>query len=95
MVSTNKVVLERLGDMVLSFKSYETITRPKETIRRLCDHLMVTCYEEYVEACARILYSDIPVTRNSIAWTDNQNRRVLEEMKKYPFLEDFNFENIP
>ena len=30
--------------------------RPKETLQRLCDHLGVTCFGDYIEKCIKILY---------------------------------------
>ena len=65
-------VRERFGDAVIDIPGHETILRPKETLQKLCDHLGVTCMEDYVEKCSKILYGAPSVTRNKIVWTDEQ-----------------------
>ena len=87
-------VRERFGDAVIDIPGHETILRPKETLQKLCDHLGVTCSEDYVEKCSKILYGAPSVTRNKIVWTEEQKQRVTEQMKKYPFLKDFSFDDF-
>ena len=65
-------VRERFGDAVIDIPGHETILRPKETVQKLCDHLGVTCTEDYIEKCSKILYGAPSVTRNKIVWTDEQ-----------------------
>ncbi|CAH3112340.1 unnamed protein product [Pocillopora meandrina] len=65
-------VRERFGDAVIDIPGHETILRPKETLQKLCDHLGVTCTEDYIEKCSKILYGAPSVTRNKIVWTDEQ-----------------------
>ena len=59
-------VRERFGDAVIDIPGHETILRPKETLQKLCDHLGVTCTEDYIEKCSKILYGAPSVTRNKI-----------------------------
>ena len=92
--TTNRELLARRGNIILNLKSHETIQRPHETIQKLCNHVMVTCYPEFVEACVNILFEKVSVTRNSVVWTDNQKERVLREMQNYSFFQDFNFEDV-
>ena len=65
-------VRERFGDAVIDIPGHETILRPKETLQKLCDHLGVTCTEDYIKKCSKILYGAPSVTRNKIVWTDEQ-----------------------
>ena len=58
-------VRERFGDAVIDIPGHETILRPKETLQKLCDHLGVTCTEDYIEKCSKILYGAPSVTRNN------------------------------
>ena len=69
--------------------------RPKETLLRLCDHLGVTCSEDYIKKCSKILYGTPSVTRDYVVWTDEQKARVTEMMKDYPFLKQFSFDEYP
>ena len=91
----NQRVRERHGDAVLDIPGHQTVLRPRETLQRLCDHLGVTCSEDYFEKCSKILYGTPSVTRNKVVWTKEQKERVTKMMKNYPFLEEFSFEKYP
>ena len=93
--NTNREVLARRGNIVLNIKSHDTIQRPRETIQKLCDHLRVTCYPDFVDACVDTLFNKLSVTRNTVVWTDNQKERVRREIKSHSFLQDFTFEDVP
>lgn len=93
LTEANQRVRERFGDAVVDIPGRETVLRPKETLQKLCDHLGVTCSEDYKEKCSRILYGTPSVTRDKIVWTKEQKQRVTELMKKYPFLKDFSFDD--
>ena len=93
MAASSQRVRERYGTAVLDIPGHETMLRTKETLQRLCDHLGVTCSEDYFEKCSKILYGTPSVTRNTVVWTEEQKERVTEMMKKYPFMKEYSFEN--
>ena len=93
--ASNQRVRERYGDAVLDIPAHETVQRPRETLQRLCDHLQVTCFEDYFEKCSKILYGAPLVTRNKVVWTNEQKQRVTKMMQKYPFLTGYSFAKYP
>ncbi|KAL9969777.1 hypothetical protein ACROYT_G022034 [Oculina patagonica] len=95
MAAANQRVREWYGDAVIDIPGHETVFKPKETLQRLCDHLGVTCSEDYFEKCSRILYGVPSVTRNKVAWTTKQKARVTNMMKNFPFLEEYSFDELP
>ena len=95
MAASNQHVRERHGDAVLDIPGHETVLRPKETLQRLCDHLGVTCSEDYFEKCSKILYGAPSFTRNTVVWTEEQKERVTRIMKKYPFMKEYSFDKYP
>ena len=95
LADTNQRIRERYGNAVIDIPGHETVLRPKETLRRLCDHLGVTCSEEYFEKCSKILFDTPSVTRNTVVWTKEQIQRVTKKMKQYPFLEGYSFDKYP
>ncbi|XP_078370965.1 uncharacterized protein LOC144654642 [Oculina patagonica] len=95
LVAANQRVRERYGNAVLDIPGHETVLRPKETLLRLCDHLQVTCSEEYIEKCSEVLYGTPSVTRDKVVWTEEQKARVTQMMKKYPFLKQYSFDEYP
>ena len=69
--------------------------RPRETLRRLCDHLGVAGTEDYFEKCSKLMYGTPSVTRDKVVWTDEQIKEVTEKIKSYPFLKDYSFDKYP
>ena len=92
LAASNQRVRERYGDAVIDIPGHETVLRPKETLQRLCDHLGVTCSEDYLEKCSKIVFGTPSVTRDKVVWSEEQKMRVTELMKSYPFLEDYSFD---
>ena len=95
LAAINQRVREKYGDAVLDIPGHETVLRPKETLQRLCDHLGVTCSEDYLQKCSDILYGTPSVTRNTVVWTEKQKELVTKMIKKYPFLNEYSFDKYP
>ena len=95
MAASNKRIRERYGDAVLDIPGHETVLRPRETLQRLCDHLGVTCYEEYIKKCIKILFGTPSVTRNKVVWTEERKERVTQMMRNYSFLKRYSFDKYP
>ena len=95
MAASNQRVRERYGAAVLDIPGHETVLRPKETLQRLCNHLGVTCSEDYFEKCSKILYGAPSFTRETVVWTEEQKERVTKMIKKYPFMKEYSFDKYP
>ena len=95
MAASNQRVRELYGDAVIDIPGHETVLRPEETLQRLCDHLGVTCSEDYFEKCSKILYGTPSITRHKVIWTEEQKARVTQMIKDYPFLQQYSFDKYP
>ena len=95
MAASNQRTRELYGDAVMDIPGHEIVLRPRETIQKLCDHLGVTCSEEYIEQCSKILYGTPSVTKNTVVWSKEQKTRVTKMMKNYPFLKGYSFDKYP
>jgi len=95
LAASNQRVRERYGNAVIDIPGHETVLRPKETLQRLCDHLGVTCSEDYFEKCSKLMYGTPSVTRDKVVWSDEQIKRVTGMMKSYPFLKDYSYDGYP
>lgn len=95
LADANQRVRERYRDAVLDIPGHETVLRPRETIKKLCNHLGVTCSEDYLQKCSKIMYGTPSITRNKIVWTEELKSRVTELIKNYPFLEHYSFDEYP
>lgn len=81
-------------DAVIDIPAHEMLLRPEETLRKLCDHLGVSCPKTYVENCREVLRAP-SVTRDKVLWTNEQIERVTKMMKEYYFLEEYSFDELP
>lgn len=95
MAFANQQVKELYGDAVLDIPGHELVLRPSETLQKLCEHLGVTCSEDYVNKCSSILYSTPSITRNTVIWTKEQKARITKMMKTVSFLKDYSFNKYP
>ena len=95
LADANKRIRERYGNDVIDIPGHETVLRPKKTLQRLCDHLGVTCSEEYIEKCSQILFDTPAITRHTVVWTKDQIQRVTKKIMEYSFLEGYSFDKYP
>lgn len=95
MAFANQRIKERYGDAVLDIPGHEMVLRPAETLHKLCDHLRVTCSDDFIKKCSSILYGSPSVTRNLVVWTKEQKARVTKMMKTVSFLKDYSFDKYP
>ncbi|KAJ7379394.1 hypothetical protein OS493_016631 [Desmophyllum pertusum] len=93
--ASSQRVRERYGDAVIDIPGHETVLRPKETLQRLCDHLGVTCSEDYFEKMQQdFVWSSFSHERQS-SLDRGAKARVTKMMKNYTFLKEYSFDEYP
>ena len=58
-------------------------------MKTICTFIGVTCNEDYLYQAENIMFGKPSHTRRTVVWTEEQKQRVLNEMKKYSFLQSF------
>lgn len=71
----------------------EFIGSPKENLNNLIEFLGEHADQEYLEKCCAIVYKEPHHSRTNIKWDKNLILYVEEEMKKYAFLKNYNYNN--
>ena len=93
LTETNQKIKELYGDQaVLDILSQELISKLEKTMKEICSFLGVRCKEDYLHQAENILFGKPSITRTTVVWTEEQKQRVYNEMKKYSFLQSFNFD---
>lgn len=92
LVDTNERIIQQYGDAVLNIMSQELISKPRDTMLRICVFLAVSCHDAYLAQTEKILFAKPSVTRKAVVWSKNQKERVQNEMLKYSYLRKFKFE---
>ena len=65
------------------------MNQPKQTIQNMCDHVNVTCDQDYTEACLKVLPAKLPATRDKVQWDQKTQKEVQENLRRYSFFEDY------
>jgi len=93
LIKTNERIKQLYGDQaVLDILSHDLILKPRKTMKTICSFLRVSCNEDYLCQAANILFGKPSITRTTVVWTEEQKKRVHNEMKKYSFLQSFSFD---
>ncbi|WP_345969860.1 sulfotransferase [Sulfurimonas sp. HSL1-6] len=92
LVETANSVFEQVDVAdVIHVKIENFMEHPKEELKRICDFLGLETTEEYLNACAAIVYTKPHKTRNDYTWDEALKARVSGEIEKYPFFEGYSF----
>ncbi|EDO30408.1 predicted protein [Nematostella vectensis] len=91
LVARNQILIRKYKHNLHEIQSTDLISKPRETLRRVCSFLNLTCSKKYLDDCAKIVYKRPSRTRYSVVWTDTQIRRTLSTLKRFAFLKNFTF----
>ena len=90
----NNAVLKAFGkEEIFRCKHEDFITHPREILVECADFLGVEALPEWLDACVSIVNPVPHKSRHKIDWTDEQRRRVEENMKKYDFLRGYSWDD--
>jgi sulfotransferase family protein len=78
------------GEAALTVRHEDFVADPRQGVRNLCSFLGVEAPEDYVEACAAIVFGSPRRTREAVPWTPEQVAYVQSEMiARYDFLSGY------
>ncbi|EDO31662.1 predicted protein [Nematostella vectensis] len=90
----NQRLIQRRRKNVLEIHSKDMISKPRDTLRRICKLLDLTCSKQYLYDCASIVYKEPSKTRFRVVWTDKQKQRTLKAMRRFAFLKGYTFDSL-
>lgn len=85
-------IRQRVGDNLLTIRQERVILQPGATLEQLCGFLNIAAPGDYVQSCARILYTSIPKSRYSVAWDDALIERVRRKIDEFDFLAGYSYD---
>ena len=85
--------LERGGEEVLTVHHKQLIEDPRAELSTLCKFLGVEAGDDYLDACAAIVFPAPRRTRTTIEWTPAAIRRVEDLVERHPHLEGYSFDS--
>ncbi|MGH2382323.1 MAG: sulfotransferase [Candidatus Limnocylindria bacterium] len=87
------VLGERIGpEHLLRLRHEDVILDPRSSLTRACTFLGVDAPEDYLDACASILYAAPSRSREKVTWTAERRALVQARIGEFDFLEGYDFE---
>ncbi len=78
---------------IIDIKHEDLIKRPKELLKSLVNNIGLDTSDDYLESCSNIVFENPKRTRHSIDWPEHLINLVMQNMAKYPWLADYDFDN--
>jgi hypothetical protein len=89
-------VTPSLAPEELIYFSYESfVADPRSHLARMCTFLGVEPEQNYLDACASIVWPSTEVSRSSVAWSREDRRFVEDLTERSEFLAHYSFEDGP
>jgi hypothetical protein len=84
---------ERIGpDGLLRLRHEDVITDPRTTLRGACQFLGVVATDEYLDACASILFDSPSRSRAKVTWTPEMRAMVEARIAEFDFLAGYRYD---
>lgn len=80
------------GDALLSVKHETFVTHPQATLSKMCQFLGIDAPQDYLDACAGILYRSPAKSRNKVQWSPDLIRTVQHKIDHFDFLHGYGYE---
>jgi hypothetical protein len=81
------------SEEVMTIRHEDFIRQPHQTLRSSMDFLGQEATQDYIDACASILFEKPRQKRRAITWQPDELKRIEEAIQQYSFLEGYNFED--
>lgn len=87
----NKEIRMKGNMNILDIYHEEFVADPGNNLRKILDFLDISGDEEYIKACADIIYEDPNKSKYSIKWPEYFINLVEAEIRHYPFLQRYSY----
>ena len=85
-------VKSRLPGDVFEMRHEEFLAEPKTLLRELCAFLGLSATDEYLDACAAIVYRSPHKSRHDVVWPENVVEQIARNMENFEFLEGYSYD---
>ena len=77
---------------MIEIKHEEFIQDPSGSLSQLCKFLKLDPIDEYLKACASIVYKSPHKSRNQVDWPRELRQKVELRMTEFPYLKEYRFD---
>jgi len=79
-------------DAFFEMRSEALIENPQVQLAQMCQFLGLDAPQDYLDACASIIFKKPRLSRYAIEWTLQQIEEAYQRMLEYPFLNGYTYE---
>lgn len=90
---TVRQIRDSAGDDVIHVRYESFLADAKGALTELCRFLGLEAPDDYLEACASIVWKSSRRTRDDAGWSPELSESVADRMKRYPFLDGYSFDD--
>lgn len=95
-VETIATLKQRLPtEVILDVRMESLVAEPRDVLARICRFVDVGCTDDYLGACASIVFDKPNVTRGKVEWSDTALARVNDAIDRIAFLDGYAFDERP
>ena len=87
------IAREILGNRLLDVNGLELVTSPIKSMSKICQFIEITCSDEFLQACAKVVDPTPSKTRHYVVWSNEHMEKMYSEIEQYPFLAHFTFDS--
>ncbi|XP_078358025.1 uncharacterized protein LOC144642811 [Oculina patagonica] len=87
------IAREVLGDRLLDVNGLELVTNPVESMSKICKFIEITCPDDFLQACVKVVDPTPSITRNYVVWSKEHMDKMYSEIEQYPFLAHYTFDS--
>ena len=88
------IAREILGDKLLDVNGLELVQKPVETMSKICRFIEISCSDDFLKACAKVVDPKPSITRHYVVWSKDQMNKMYSVIEQYPFLSHYTFSSI-
>ena len=87
---------EVLGDTskLLNINSLDVVADPVKTMSKICQILVITCPNDFLQACAKMVDPTPSMERTFVVRRQEHIDRMYSEIRQYPFLANNTFDRL-
>ncbi|MFW9786858.1 MAG: sulfotransferase [Candidatus Thorarchaeota archaeon] len=89
--TVEKLKKEIDSTLFLEFKLEDLINDSKTIMKSVCNFLGIEAPDDYLQACADILFDRPKTTRDTSEWNDDLIKKTLERVKEFQFLKGYEY----
>lgn len=93
LVRKNERLIAQREAAVLNVHHEDLIAQAQDSLKALCDFLGLEALDDYVEACASIVFEKPNKSRDLVDWSPEQLQRIAELSSDCSFLKSYQFDS--